>query len=105
VQRIGWAIHTPKASVFEVISGVFTAISIPCRIDQKASTIEAGESSEFTLSVTTDDQGVTQVEWARTGAACLDLKRVYSAVQNALDLHYAEGECLQRYGREVTITS
>ena len=104
MRRIGWAVTFTKSSVLAVIKDVLQKLSVPVEVTEVArhgSRLEAGERREFAIGLTTDDDGVTQVEWTRTGGSVIELKKLYTAVQEALDMHYEEGQCVHRYGSEV----
>jgi len=101
VRRIGWALRIAKSSVQEVIKGVFEDMALPVEVDPTGKRIQAGERGELTVGISTDASGDTQVEWARTGADCSTLKKVYTAVQQALDKQFGKSVVRHRYGKEM----
>lgn len=104
VRRIGWAIAQPRSSVLEVLQKILQELGVPAEVDATRSRVVAGENGCFTLGVSTDRDGTSQVEWTRTGSDPFELKRIYTSVQNALDRRDGPGMWVHRYGADaVTI--
>lgn len=103
MRRIGWAVrHKDHSAIMDTLKGVFKKLEITLELESSGESSSRGYvgDGDLQLSVSSDADGIQQVEWTRMGASIFELKRVYQAVQQELDDLDGPGTWAHRYGAD-----